>query len=721
MNAREQKLDTLLRTSRLHSYAIPRYQREYRWKAERWEYLHTDIQDNESGYFIGALIFIRATSSDHGVQQYDVVDGQQRLATLSIALAALYRSIRERIDLHDARRSECRTSIARIKEALAKLDPRIARLEARVPRTLKQEATLSKKRLKRRAFEDKHHRLDLQAAQDNKAYQELLAVKQPLEDMLLINDATNNVVDVPRLALSSQKDDNANYLAVLRHCGVFDRDLPATELSKSLGGPKLSRIGKCFQYFYRKTARVKDLSSADVVQYYRKIADLTVVDIKANTTADAYVLFESLNNRGEPLTGLDLIKNQILARIEEGGKQTPPLFPTSLESATSKWQQFMAALPDPGAQDKYLRHLYLAFKKHLPQFAVEAVDKVTAQTVVGTVYPMLIKKNADKLLDHFVTHAQLYAQIVTPERIGETSIRRAFVNIQHVEAVPARILLLYLLATCSDRREEVLLPAADLILRFFIRRHLADSPKTRDLDGIFVEVTEKLASLGESASTATIKDTIRTHLERFLCSVQRVIGPLRDDVADKAGFARALLTRIEVASRSPDNIPDLWAVEGDGRPTFTLEHILPQGELKEPNWWRAHLNPHEPESADAIQAAYCHKLGNLTLTGFNQELSNKPFTEKRDYTKLGQLAGYKNGLALNEYPAMQTNWGPAQVEERTELLIRKLVPTLLFPGELEPDYMALVAETDEPSDVGGDTSVDIDDDDDNEEGDDDSI
>jgi uncharacterized protein with ParB-like and HNH nuclease domain len=75
-------------------YAIPRYQREYTWNKSQWETLFDDVQENNPGYFLGSIICINQTTDTLAVQRLEVVDGQQRLTTLSLLFAALYQSLK---------------------------------------------------------------------------------------------------------------------------------------------------------------------------------------------------------------------------------------------------------------------------------------------------------------------------------------------------------------------------------------------------------------------------------------------------------------------------------------------------------------------------------------------------------------------------------------------------------------------------------------------------
>ena len=80
-------------------FKIPDYQRPYVWRKDNWEALFGDIIENGNGYFVGAIICTRddlASTDDYTV--YEVVDGQQRLTTLSLFLAALHEALNARKD-----------------------------------------------------------------------------------------------------------------------------------------------------------------------------------------------------------------------------------------------------------------------------------------------------------------------------------------------------------------------------------------------------------------------------------------------------------------------------------------------------------------------------------------------------------------------------------------------------------------------------------------------
>lgn len=88
------------------------------------------------------------------------------------------------------------------------------------------------------------------------------------------------------------------------------------------------------------------------------------------------------------------------------------------------------------------------------------------------------------------------------------------------------------------------------------------------------------------------------------------------------------------------------------------------------------------KKAKEIQEKCTHKLGNLTLTAYNPNLSNFSFVKKRDRKDdRGNYIGYKNGLYLNKKLAEKDNWTIRDIEERTKELVKEALK--LFAIERE--------------------------------------
>lgn len=75
-------------------FEVPKYQREYVWGTREWAALYDDLFENTEGYFLGSIICINITDNTLS-PKFEVVDGQQRLTTVSLFLAALYDVLNE--------------------------------------------------------------------------------------------------------------------------------------------------------------------------------------------------------------------------------------------------------------------------------------------------------------------------------------------------------------------------------------------------------------------------------------------------------------------------------------------------------------------------------------------------------------------------------------------------------------------------------------------------
>lgn len=103
---------------------------------------------------------------------------------------------------------------------------------------------------------------------------------------------------------------------------------------------------------------------------------------------------------------------------------------------------------------------------------------------------------------------------------------------------------------------------------------------------------------------------------------------------------------------------------------YTIEHILPQNEdLSEA--WKAELG----DDWRQVQETWLHTLGNLTLTGYNAELSDRPFSEKRDME-----GGFSESpLRMNEGLGQVEKWNDHAIQERADRLAEKATGVWEYP------------------------------------------
>jgi len=123
---------------------------------------------------------------------------------------------------------------------------------------------------------------------------------------------------------------------------------------------------------------------------------------------------------------------------------------------------------------------------------------------------------------------------------------------------------------------------------------------------------------------------------------------------------------------------------------YTIEHILPQNE-KLSQKWRDALGP----DWQRIQSTWLHTLGNLTLTGYNSEYSDRPFAEKRD-----MKGGFRESpLRLNEGLGAVDNWDEAAIQARAARLA-KTAASVWAPPMLPPEVLEAYRPKGEPLPAG---------------------
>ena len=126
---------------------------------------------------------------------------------------------------------------------------------------------------------------------------------------------------------------------------------------------------------------------------------------------------------------------------------------------------------------------------------------------------------------------------------------------------------------------------------------------------------------------------------------------------------------------------DLWIKDKSNKYVWTIEHIFPEGSNIPQDWVMMIANGNG-KKAKEIQEKCAHKLGNLTLTAYNPNLSNFSFIKKRDRKDdKGNYIGYKNGLYLNKKLAEKDNWTISDIEERTKELVKEALELFVVEGE----------------------------------------
>lgn len=599
-NVEDPTVANILSTDMLKIYDIPRYQREYTWNQRDWANLYDDITQNDAGYFLGSFIVVNGTvNSKMDTIHYEVIDGQQRLTTPSLLLAALYTRIMEYKDSIDD---------------------------------------------------------DM-----------MLDDVRPLRNRLILKSDKSMTRVIPQVQNHNLED----YRWILKeHIGLDS----VMQKPKFLG---LRKMSKAFNYFYDRLG--EDVGGRDGIECVRCLLDIcrlvcsaVVVQITVDSHADAYTLFASLNNRGVPLSAVDLIKNMLLGKVagvDDG----------QLNYYFERWQEVLHNLGDDyKTQERFFRQNYDAFRREVNKpFIGESgsqlpLGSVATRSNLLKIYEKRMETDdgALKVLDELTENSALYSKIIgLDQESPDSELTHQLLELSRAQGVASYLMLLFLFKKQNqlELKDETLALLVKLLVRFFVRRNLTDTPPTRDLERLFINICESLESEGLKGIAAA--EYIKKRLVDVSASdasfKERLEGPIYDVNPD---MTRYILTVVASPSVTKEMKP-LWERYASGNYVWTIEHIFPQGK-NIPDEWVKMVADGDMSKAIEVQEKQVHTLGNLTITGYNSKLSNMPFVTKRDRKDVnGANVGYRNGLNLNDELVNTDTWTSEQIQERTDKLV----------------------------------------------------
>ena len=524
---------------------IPLFQRPYTWTEENWKVLWADLMvqyeaDDAGAHFMGAIVSVPARAIPVGVSKYLIIDGQQRLTTVSILLCAL----RDVLDANSASRI--------------------------------QEVYLTNR------------------------------FREP-EDTLKF--------------LPTQVDRDA-YRAI-----ALDRQIP--ESNKGV------QIAAAY-HFFKKLLKGKDRDNDVSIDPGKVLStleqSLQVVMINLADDDDPYLIFESLNFKGEPLNQADLVRNYILMRfkhtISAGGEQ---------ERVYAKYW-----IP----LEKMLTSNLTEFFRH---YTMKNGDDIKKGGIYAAIRTRLKKMDSTLEVESEMESMQrfggFYAAFLSPESEQAATIRNCLNDIKDIKVTTSYPLLLRLFdARNAGNLSDIDLEKCLRLVESLVVRRAVCGVATNALNKIFLQLAKNFPSTDHFQ-----------WLHRFLSSFSGS-GRFPKDAEFAAAFmtqpqygrgmTRFILCRLE-RSFNHKEIVDLSVT--------TIEHVLPQTLNDE---WRNELGP----ESEQIHNTLIHTFGNLTLTGYNSELGNLSFSDKK--VKLENTH-----IELNRWILEQENWRAEEIENRAKIML----------------------------------------------------
>lgn len=550
MQAQPKTIREILHTG--DQYIIPLFQRYYSWEKSHWERLRMDVwalmeNGGKAAHFLGPLVCTLLPRLPGSTSAFQLIDGQQRITTLTILLAAIR---------------------------------------------------------------------DVALARNLKDFAE-----EVTEDYLLF-----------------KRKDGCDRYKVLPRLG--DREV-LTEMieGRDISSFADSRVFQAWKYFQR---HVHHLSRRDTEAQLTKL--LGVITARLNLVAilidgeNPYEIFESLNSTGLPLQESDLIRNFVFMEIPLGEQQ---------KFHDQHWKQFEEMF-DASETDKavemtpFYRDYLMCEGRYSKEDATFVDFKNAHETAV---------QNPDVLIGKLKRYARLDLMLRRPASVKNASLRAVLRQVGGMDISTAYPLLLNLLERhdAGELSKEDLCGCMQDLVSFVLRRSICGETG-RSYNKWFVE------------AITVIRDEPRRDLQTYWLGRR-----WPDDAAVLVRLPHFELYRRESIKTRVilESVEESFGHrERVNLSSLTIEHVMPQTIVnnKQGKAWQEMLGADWGKSHETL----LHTLGNLTLTGYNTELSNSAFE-----TKKVELAN--SHIDLNNYFEALQKWDAEAILARTDVLAKRLL------------------------------------------------
>ncbi len=587
------------------TFAVPRYQRKYSWRskhevAQLWQdirQLYTAVQKSEKvdGYFIGPVVIGATPAKALGSVLCPVIDGQQRLITLSLVICAL-------------------------RDALVDDDDRADKITERY---LGSAGDL-------RVLPGEHDRL-------------------VFEQLILSQEVTDKASSVYRAY---------DYLVTqMRDGSAADEDLlPDDDGDESI--PDIADAEQADEAFVQEAEEVPlELHWEPLLSIVG--TQLFLVSIDGVPSENAYQIFASLNHKGMQLAQVDLIRNAVFMLLPEN---------LGADAYEKVWVPLEKAM-DETVLARYLHTWVMRRGHNIP--AKDTYRSFLSELSAPGMKPKAVRK----ILDDLFHDAWAYLLITDPTN---SAIRKPFLThkapvtlVQALDrlrawgSIPMEPLLMEVVGRwLADR----LSPQATTRLladleSFVIRRFIASVPPN-DLRSSFGRLVRQVNSVEDDLFEGAVRQALCEGTRRWPTDSQLTEAMATEHLYRNVGLGQTFFVLRRIAEELQGKEHHVMT-HGTKATDYSIEHILPQGTGGGlPEVWQKDLAAwHDPDPIETWTTR-THVIGNLTLTAYNSELSNKPFDEKKAFIEEHLMLALSRGIL--DYD----QWGRGEIDARSAALAK---------------------------------------------------
>lgn len=451
------------------------------------------------------------------------------------------------------------------------------------------------------------------------------------QDFLMTTDLATEE-SIPRLRLNV--DDNEFFVAaILSDPDGEGRKMAPTRDSHRRLQAALERAQEYVNEITKPLAGNK--KSAELVEWVTFFKEsVQIVRLTVPDHLDAFVMFETLNDRGLRASQADILKNHLLRMAT----------PARIKEAQQKWARMVATLESLQVDDltvTYLRHAVIC--RHGPTRERELFQRVR-DTITSS-------PRAMTFLSQISDAATTYSAIFNPEHSfwneHKSEVRQGVRTLLELRVEQIRPLVF---ASMTKFEKDQLMRAFRLFVAWSVRFLIAGGGRGGVLDKAYGEMAQ-----GVYEGKVTTAKGLAEQMEPHVPTDAVFEAAFKEARVTQSYLARYYLRALELKAR---NEPDPELIPNDEKDTINLEHIIPENPSDE---WRV-----DPQAAEALH----NRLGNLVLLRAKE---NVRIGNKSPAVKLKALAN--SAYLLTKEISTKAIWGANEIAERQSRLAKLAVGT----------------------------------------------
>ncbi len=438
--------------------------------------------------------------------------------------------------------------------------------------------------------------------------------------------------------INSDKDGDKKFRLILSES---DKDTLLSLIDENKRKPsepslKIVENFKLFEKWIRK-------NTDKLETIFKGLDKLMVVEISLERGKDnPQLIFESMNSTGKDLTQTDLIRNYILMGLEP-------------EKQKIFYKKYWRAMEEDFKQNETL---FSQFVRHYLTIKTREIPNINKVYEAFKRYQQERGIETETLLQDLQKYCGYFCQIAFKKEANK-DLNKALGFLVDLEMDVIYPLLLELYSDYSDgvlSKDDFRRSIA--LIESYICRRAVCGLSTNSLNKVFVSFTKKIN-----------KDQYLESIKAHFLSLETTKGKFPKDSEFKNLFITIDFYRFKKREYFFERLENFDRKERVYTHEYTTEHIMPQ-KLEEE--WEKDLG----ENFQEIHNKYLHTIGNLTLTGYNSDYSNKSFQEKRDMEK-----GFKDSpLRLNQGLRDLKSFGEEEIKKRANDLADLALKIWTYPN-----------------------------------------